>query len=115
MGKNADEFADLLDEIDWNSASPESLISDLSELGIAVSDDAAPQLKILIDLMREVAKIDLKTATENFKYFSTIGENMKTGDIISEEDYQKLIERAPMMAGFFEEGVEGRYFIGDSD
>ena len=63
--------------------------------------------------MKKIAAIDMKTAAENYQYLKGLPEGMEAGARISEEEYKKMINLAPELAGFFMDGVGERIFTGN--
>lgn len=109
MGKDADTFLTNINEIDWDSASPENLKEKLKKLGIQsnLTDD---QLEDLIEAMRGVGDASLDAAQS---YIANLNDAVSGIDgnnsIISDEDFNKLKEAGINADAFFQDMGDGTH------
>lgn len=111
LGDESDEFADILDDIDWNTIT----VSDFNDL----MDDAGLEtnlesdaLNLLIQAMKEakIATDDLTAAQEKYSSYQEIG-NMEMGDTISQEQMNSLIADNPILSEYFTPMADGTYML----
>jgi hypothetical protein len=107
-GKDASEMADILGRIDWQTTNVEDLTAMLEEAGIE-TDGFADELANLIELMQEGQNIGFDGAAEIYKTAHEIIDDLKTGGIISSEDYENLKAMGINMSDYFVQMADGSY------
>lgn len=113
LGEQSEIFAEHLGNIDWNSATPESLIDYFEDYGMTIESDMIPQMQAIINLMKEINKINLSTATKMFKELSDAANNIKAGDTLTDEEYKELIANDASLSQYFTKTVGG-YMMTDT-
>lgn len=110
MGNDAGTFLDNIGTIDWDSASPESLETELEKLGIKTDKLSKEQLQTLINALKKVGEASLDAAREYNKNLNDAASSVKENNsIISDEDYQKLQEAGVNVNAFFQDMGDGTH------
>lgn len=110
-GEYADEFATVLDDIDWDNISAEELAVKLEEAGVA-TDLETDSLGFLIAAMQDTtdATNSLATAQQGYASLQEMG-NLEMGDTISAEKMKELTDLNPAMAEYFQLMADGTFML----
>lgn len=117
-GKDAEKLSNVLSTIDWGDPNAIAKLNDLIiDQGINL-DTTNANWQYYITLMSQAGKATVKAQTqlENFRKtisdVSSITKDLKTNDIISDDDYKKLLEINPAIKELFMITSEGYRFLG---
>jgi hypothetical protein len=111
LEKSGGKAADILANIDWDAATPESLTAQLKEAGI-YSVEMADAIVRLCDTMGD-AIMGFDAAAAKFKTLHDIIDDIKTGDTITAEQYAELGDG---YEDYFMRMADGSYkLIGDAE
>ena len=117
-GEHADELTKLLANVNWGDpASVQKLNDEIEKQGLAV-DTSSEAWQNYVAMMQESARamdlvaIGIDSLRQNLADINKIVQNIKIGDIISDEDYAKLIATNPELEKFFGIAAEGYKFLG---
>lgn len=117
-GKDAEKLSNVLSTIDWGDPNAIAKLNDLIiDQGINL-DTTNANWQYYITLMSQAGKATIKAQTqlENFRKtisdVSSITKDLKTNDIISDDDYKKLLEINPAIKELFMITSEGYRFLG---
>ena len=114
-GDSADELADILVNIDWQTADVESLTQTLEEAGIS-TEGFADKLAKLIGLMQEGEDVGFDAAADVYANLHDIVNGIKKGDTIDHEDYLALEAAGINVSDFFARTLDGSHeLIGDAE
>ena len=116
--KHADELSKLLANVDWGDpTSVQKLNDEIEKQGLAV-DTSSEAWQNYVAMMQESARamdlvaVGIDSLRQNLADINQIVQNVKIGDIISDEDYAKLIATNPELEKFFGIAAEGYKFLG---
>lgn len=117
MGGDANALLQNLTDIDWETASPDSLKEKLNELGIDASKLSDEDLESLIKSLRRVGDASVDAAKKFNDELSDAASGIKDNNsIISDEDFQKLQEAGVNVGQFFGDMADGTHqLLGDAD
>ena len=87
-GEDADELADTLNKVDWQTTNVKDLKDTLYEAGVT-TQFTDEQLQKLIDTL-STTEMTVAAATEQYASLHKIIDGLNSGDNISAEDYQAL-------------------------
>lgn len=101
-----DEFVDALSGIDWDTATPTTLIEALEECGVE-TDYSEESLRALIAAMKDYDS-EIQNANNKYKTLHDIIDGLETGDTITDEQYKAL---GPDMEDYFLKMADGSYML----
>ena len=116
--ENLGAITSIFDEIDWTaSGATEEFAQKLAEAGIntAIFGD---NWTALIDAMEKAENVvqnvinNLSSLRDILKTISEVTKDLKVGDIISDEEYEKLIAKNKELAKYFVMTPDGYAFVG---
>ena len=116
-GAEADEIALALSDIDWQSANLKDVEQALKDAGINV-DALGINVEAIFQTMREGSEKTLSEIQAQWAETQSIIKGLKSGDTISDEDYQKLVNQygTEAMDVYFSTMADGTHrLIQDAD
>ena len=121
-GDQADALLNLASNIDWSQGQSalDQLNGQLYDMGINVEDvtnsDAWTKLQTTINNMSfSVVNQNLDTLREKLKTINEVAKNVKMGDVISDDDYEKLTSVNGSLKQEFVMTADGYMYVGDKD
>lgn len=110
MGQEVDDFANVSNQIEWNSESPEHLRETLKDLGVECNDLSDDDLQALINALKDVGDASVDAAQDYVKNLNDATKSID-GDysIISDEDFEKLREAGINVDAFFQDMGDGTH------
>lgn len=107
-----DIFINELGTLDWATASPESLITQLEEAGVATDNFTNTSLQNLIDYMNKASGMTFDQASEDYNKYMDIGQDLDYGSQISNTDFQTLTDNGTnLLTQFFEKTQSGMWVL----
>ena len=108
-GAEGEEFAQVIDDIDWETVDAETLGAELKAAGVD-TNYTTEELIAFIDAMNGVKESTKEAAQEMFTSFQELG-NLKMGDTVSQEQMDQMIAQNPALIKYFQQGVDGNYTL----
>lgn len=111
LGDESDEFANILDDIDWDTVTISEFNDLMDDAGIE-TDLESDALDLLIQAMKEAetATDDLTAAQKKYSSYQEIG-NMEMGDTISQDQMDSLVADNPILSEYFTPMADGTYML----
>lgn len=112
-------LANAAKDIDWTSSSAVmEFKNQVRELGINISevdlDTFADKMSSLANVVSEVAN-NLNRLSAKLKEIKDLTKDLKLGNVLSEEDYKKLIAHNEALEDYFVKTVDGYKYLGGAD
>ena len=121
-GTQANELLNLASNIDWSQgqAALDQLNGQLYDMGINVDEATADgpwaKLQETINKMSfSVVNQNIDTLREKLKTINDVAKNIKMGDVISDDDYEKLTSVNGSLKQDFVMTADGYMYVGDKD
>ncbi len=108
LGKDAPEFQEALDGIDWKHADIQDLTDIFDQLGIE-TEFSTEELSKFLQVMRFVRPENSQSPEEQYKAVSSVTKGLSTGDIISSSDYDLLEQYG--LGDFFKQTADEEYML----
>ena len=115
--EDKEKFISTLNSIEWDTASIGDFKTALKSAGIDLSKFGL-DAEELFDMLSTAGSASLETIRDQYKEVQGIIKGLKTGDTISDEDYQKLVDQygTEAMDVYFETMADGTHrLIQDAD
>ncbi|MBO7078994.1 MAG: phage tail tape measure protein [Bacilli bacterium] len=115
--EDKEKFISTLNSIDWDTASIGDFKTALENAGVDLSDFGL-DAEELFAMLSTAGSASLETLRDQWKEVQSIIKGLKTGDTISDEDYQKLVDQygTEAMDVYFETMADGTHrLIQDAD
>lgn len=109
-GDQADEVLDIFKDINWEEATPDQVIDQLEQQGIA-TNDFADALRDLTPILKQITEVTLEAAQEIYKTSQDVIDKVAKGEKIDPTEYEKLIELNPDLQDFFIQTKDGFYLM----
>lgn len=111
------EFTNVVNSIDWNTASIADFRNALSNAGIDVAV-LGIDIDAIFEAMTEGGSRTLSSIQDNYKKIQDIVKDLQSGDTISDEDYNTLVSQlgADAVDGYFSVMADGTHRLaGDAE
>lgn len=110
MGGDADVFLQNIDNIDWDTQSPDILREKLSEMGIEAKNLSDDELQTLIKTLQTVGSASVSSAQAYNKKLGDAANGVDgNNSIISDEDYKALEQAGINVREYFEDMADGTH------
>ena len=111
------EFTNVVNSIDWSTASIADFRNALSNAGIDVAA-LGIDVNSIFEAMTEGGSKALSSIQDNYKKIQDIVKDLQSGDTISDEDYNTLVSQlgADVVDGYFSVMADGTHrLVGDAE
>lgn len=112
MGDDIGIFAQNIDKINWDTASPDLLRSKLEEFGVKTQNLSDNELQVLINTLQSVGMNSAEAAMELNAVISSVKGNIDgNNSIISDDDFEKLRAAGVEVDNYFTTMADGTHML----